>query len=149
MARAARDGAGGGQAELIRRANTLAALRCYRWRTHPMGVIDGVGWPGRRADRGGPVAARHPAGLRRQLARPFGYVHPSRRPERMPGERDQAGLAAGTSTDPATLRRVITALREQMGDSLPAMPGPAGPADPLPRRILPRPAPRSRTGTGS
>jgi hypothetical protein len=60
-----------------------------------------------------------------------------------------AALAADTSTDPATLRRVIAALREQMGDALPAMPGPAGSADPLPRRILPRPVPRGRTGAGS
>ena len=61
----------------------------------------------------------------------------------------QAALAADTSTDPATLQRVIAALRERMGSALPAMPGPAGPADPLPRRILPRPAPRARTGAGS
>jgi hypothetical protein len=61
----------------------------------------------------------------------------------------QAALAAGTSTDPATLRRVIALLREQMGDALPAMPGPAGPADPLPRRILPRPVSLGRTGGGS
>jgi hypothetical protein len=60
----------------------------------------------------------------------------------------QAALAADTSTDPATLQRVIVALREQMGDALPAMPGPAGRADPLPRWILPRPGPRGRTGAG-
>lgn len=74
MARAARDGAAGGQAELIRWANALAALWCSRGRTHRLGVIGGLGWPWRRAGGGEPVAARHPAGLRRQLARPFGYV---------------------------------------------------------------------------
>jgi hypothetical protein len=74
MARAARDGAARGKAELIRRVNALAALWCYRGRTHPLGAIDGVGWPWRRAGGGEPVAVRYPAGLRRQLARPFGYV---------------------------------------------------------------------------
>jgi hypothetical protein len=74
MARAARDGAAGGQTELIRRANALAALWSYGGRTHRLGVIDGVGWPWRRAGGGEPVAAQHPAGLRRQLARPFGYA---------------------------------------------------------------------------
>jgi hypothetical protein len=74
MARAARDGAARGQAELIHRTNALAALWCSRGRTHRLGVIDGVRWPWRRAGAGEPVAARHPAGLRRQLARPFGYV---------------------------------------------------------------------------
>ena len=61
----------------------------------------------------------------------------------------QAALAADPSTDPATLRRVIAALREQMGDAQLPMPGPAGPADPLPRRILPGPVPRGWTGAGS
>lgn len=70
MERAARDGTAGEQAELIRRANALAALR---W-THRLGVMDAMGWSWRRAGGGEPVAARHPAGLRRQLARPFGYV---------------------------------------------------------------------------
>jgi hypothetical protein len=72
MALAARDGAAGGQAELIRRANALAALWCSRGRTHRLGVIGGLGWPWRRVG-GEPVAAQHPAGLRRQLARSFGY----------------------------------------------------------------------------
>ena len=42
MERAARDGAAGEQAELIRRANALAALR---W-THRLGVMDARGGPG-------------------------------------------------------------------------------------------------------
>ena len=75
MARAARDGAAGGQAALIRWSNALAALWwCSRGRTHRLGVIGGFGWPWRRAGGGEPVAARPPGGLRRQLARPFGYV---------------------------------------------------------------------------
>lgn len=73
MGRAARDDGASGRADLIRRANALAAVRCYRERTRQVGVIDGLGWPCRRAG-GEPVAARHPAELRRQLARPFGYV---------------------------------------------------------------------------
>jgi hypothetical protein len=73
MGRAARDGTAGGQAELIRRANALAPLWCSRGRTHPLGV-GGLGWSWRRAGGGEPVAARHPAGLRRQVARPVGYV---------------------------------------------------------------------------
>jgi hypothetical protein len=74
MARAARDSAAEGQAELIRRANALAALRCYRGQTRRLGVMDAVGWSRRCAGDGEPVAARHPAALRRQLARPFGSV---------------------------------------------------------------------------
>jgi hypothetical protein len=74
MGRAARDDAAGGQADLIRAANALAALRCYWGPTHRLGMI-GDRWCAWDRD-GTAVTDTHPAGLHVQLAVRSGYVPP-------------------------------------------------------------------------
>ena len=73
MERAAQGTAAGGQAELIRQANALAALRCYWGSTHHLGMTGPLWWASPRSG-GTALADRHPAGLHRQLAQHRGYV---------------------------------------------------------------------------
>jgi hypothetical protein len=74
MGRAAGDRAAGGQAQLIRRANALAALRYYWGRTHRLGTAGPLWWAQSRDGNGLGLAADCPAVLHVQLAARCGYV---------------------------------------------------------------------------
>jgi len=113
MERAAQDDAAGGQADLIRAANALAALRCYWGSTHRLATTGGLWWAWPRDGGGTLLAALHPAGLHRQLTRRCGYV-PALASMEPGGDEAAAAVWRPGATDAATLRRVVTALRKGM-----------------------------------